>query len=163
MPIKSHCPLFKHEAEGGNGNTETVRGLTSGQATHGQNAVIDGCRAYKCGWAFVVLGALGKCLQLAGCSLRAADSGCWMWESACLGEAFLTGDTGSLPHPNPPPPPRRCYRTWACPRVLKAETPAKGRTQLRRRRRSLPWWPLHLWWRPSRPPVLPSPRTPPPR
>ena len=30
-------------------------------------------------------------------SLRAADSGCWMWENSCLGEPFLTGDMASPP------------------------------------------------------------------
>lgn len=57
----------------------------------------------------------------------------------------------------------RSYRTWACPRVLKAETPAKATTRPRRRTPSRLWWPHRPCWKPPPRPAPPSPPTPPPR
>lgn len=59
-------------------------------------------------------------------SLRTArSSGRWLWGSSCLGEAFLTGTQGL-------PLLQVLQDMWACPRALKAETPARGRGSLRR-------------------------------
>lgn len=59
--------------------------------------------------------------------------------------------------------PCRCYRTWACLLALKAETPARERIRLKKQKQSRLWWPLRLWWKLLRLPVLPSPQIPLPR
>lgn len=64
----------------------------------------------------------GKCLQLAGCLLRTADSGRWLWGVPVWVRPSSHWDTGS--------PPAAGVTRHGLAHGRKAETPSKGRTPL---------------------------------